>query len=61
MSLDEVVEKPGFWLLGAGGTVAVLFGWIMSKRSGWMTLPLWQMLVLLVVVWVASVVFASKD
>jgi len=61
MSLDEITEKIGFWLLGGGGTAAVVLGYIMSKKAGWMTLPIWQMLVIILVVWVASAFFAAKD
>ena len=59
--LESAMEKPGFWILGAGGTAAVLIGWIMSKKSGWVALPLWQILATIVIIWVASVFFASQD
>ena len=32
MDISEVLESPGFWMLGGGGTIAVLAGYIMSKR-----------------------------
>jgi len=59
--LGEVTEKIGFWMLGAGGTAAVVLGWIMSKRMGVMTMPVWQILAMIVVVWVASAFFAARD
>ena len=52
--LENAMEKPGFWILGAGGTAAVLIGWIMSKKSGWVALPIWQILLTVVIIWVAS-------
>ena len=31
MGFEDAIEKPGFWLLGAGGTIAVVLGFIFSK------------------------------
>lgn len=61
MGFEDVMEKPGFWLLGAGGTVAVILGYIMSKKMGVISMPLWQIVATIVVVWVASVFFAARD
>jgi hypothetical protein len=47
---EEATEKVGFWILGGVGTAMVLLGWIMSKRMDWMSLPLWQVLILIVTV-----------
>ena len=61
MSLDEVTEKAGFWILGGVGTAMVLLGWIWSKKMEWVTLPLWQLLIMIAVIWVASAVFSAGD
>lgn len=59
--LEEVTEKAGFWILGVGGTIMVLLGWIMSKKMELTRLPLWQMLIIILVIWIASVFFAARD
>ena len=59
--IDELLESPGFWILGGGGTVAVIGGWIMSKNMGLAQLPFWQLLVLIAGVLVASAFFALKE
>ena len=59
--LNEAMEKVGFWIMAIGGMGAVLGGYIMSKKAGWMPLPFWQLIVLLVVVFIASVFFATRD
>lgn len=59
--IEEATEKVGFWILGGVGSACVLIGWIWSRKMGWESLPFWQVLVLLIVIWVASVFFASKD
>jgi len=61
MDIEEALNSPGFWLLGGGGTIAVVLGWIMSKKSGWETLPLWQVIVMIIVILIASAFFATKD
>jgi len=59
--LEEAMEKVGFWLLAGGGTAAILLGWIYSKKSEWVALPIWQVIIMIIVVWVASVFFATRD
>lgn len=59
--LEEAMEKLGFWIMIGGGTAAILLGWIGSKKAGWMTLPLWQVIVMIIVVFIASVFFATRD
>ena len=61
MGIEDVMEKPGFWILGVGGTAMVLMGWIMSRRAGWITMPLWQVLLTILVIWGASVAFSARD
>ena len=59
--IEEAMEKPGFWILGVVGTACVLIGWIASKKMELMTMPIWQVLIMIIVVWGASIVFASRD
>jgi len=61
MDIGETFENPAFWILGGGGSIAVLGGWIMSKKAGWEALPLWQVMVMVIVVLIASAFFANKD
>jgi hypothetical protein len=61
MGIEDVTEKPGFWILGVAGTIMVLLGWILSKKQDWIALPLWQVVLMVIIVWVASVFFAAGD
>ena len=61
MDISETLENPAFWILGGGGTIAVLVGWIMSKRAGWMSLPFWQVMVMVAAVVIASAFFANQE
>jgi len=61
MVLDEVLESPGFWILGGGGTIAVLAGYIMSKRMTDFSFPIWQLAIIIVGVLVAAAFFATKE
>ncbi len=58
--IEEALDSPGFWLLGCGGTIAIVAGWIMARNMELEMLPLWQLVTLIVVVWVASAFFAAK-
>jgi len=59
--LEEVLESPAFWILGAGGTIAIILGWIMSKKAGWEVLPTWQIIVMIIATIAASAYFSVKD
>ena len=61
MDINEALESPGFWLLGGGGTAAVLLGWIMSKRMGMESLPFWQIIVIVLGVLVAAAFFSTRE
>jgi len=61
MDISEILESPGFWILGGGGTIAVLGGWIMSKRAGWDVLPAWQMIAMIITVLIASAFFGTRE
>jgi hypothetical protein len=58
---EEALESEGFWILGGVGTAMVVLGWIMSKKMDMVALPLWQMAILILVIWIASAYFASRD
>ena len=58
---EEALESEGFWILGGVGTIMVIVGWIMSKKMDMPSLPLWQMAILVLTVWIASAYFATKD
>jgi len=61
MELDEVAGSPGFWLLGGGGTAAVLLGYIFSKKSDLVAMPLWQIVVTILVIWAAAAFFVMRE
>lgn len=61
MDIFEAFESPGFWILGGGGIVAVLLGFIVSKRMGMDILPIWQLIVMMVGILVAAAFFATRD
>ena len=61
MEFEEIIEVPGFWILGSVGTIMVVIGWIMSKNMEAGALPLWQILLTIIVIWIASGFFASRD
>jgi hypothetical protein len=61
MGLEDALETEGFWILGGVGTAMVILGWILSRKWDMASLPLWQMLILIAVIWVASAFFAGKD
>ncbi len=58
---EEATEKIGFWILGGVGTLMVILGWTMSKQMGWERLPIWQMILIIAIVWGASLFFSARD
>ena len=60
MGIEDALEEPGFWILGVGGVAMVLIGFIVSKKMEY-SLPVWQLLVLIVGIIVAAAFFATKD
>jgi len=56
----EILEEPGFWILGGGAVAATVIGYIASRKMGWVPIPLWQMGVLIIVEVIAAAVFASR-
>ena len=61
MDISEALESPAFWILGGGGTIAVLAGYIISKRMSEFSFPLWQLAVIIIGVLAAAAFFALKD
>ena len=61
MDFQEAFDSTAFWLLSAGGIVAVLLGYIVTKRSGMISLPVWQLILTMVVIVIASAFFVTKD
>ncbi|MFP4457176.1 MAG: hypothetical protein ACLFPS_05895 [Clostridia bacterium] len=58
---DDVLESTGFWVLGIGGISTELLGWILSRRAGWVTLPFWQLGIMMVVTLIAAAYFGTQD
>ena len=61
MGLDEALYSPGFYLLAGGGIIALLMGWKLSQSWGTATFPLWQLVVIMVVIIIASAFFATRE
>ena len=61
LDLSEVLENPGFWLLGGGAVIATMIGYIASKKMDLMPLPIWQLAILILVELIAAAFFASRD
>lgn len=60
VDLMEATESLGFWILGGAGTAMVLVGWILSKSWEMASMPIWQLLIMILGIWVASAFFASR-
>jgi len=58
--LIEATETAGFWVLGLGGTAAVVLGWKVSKGVG-TAFPLWQLFIIIAVAWLAAAFFTTKE
>lgn len=61
MDLDEVLESPGFWLLGIGGLAAEIMGYTWSRNAGMDVMPFWQLIVMMIVTLLAAAFFATKE
>lgn len=58
---NEILEKPGFWILGGGGVAMEILGWTMGKKMGLGTFPIWQLIILIAVTIGAAAFFATRD
>ncbi len=56
----EVLTNPYFLLLAGGSILATILGIAISKRSGIIAMPIWQIPIVLVVEVIASYIFASR-
>jgi len=61
MELDEVTSSFGFWALGGGAAIATILGYIMSKRMDMIAMPLWQLVVIILVEFVAAAFFVMRE
>ena len=57
---SEVITGTGFWILLVIAVSATLIGYVSSKKAGWIAMPLWQLLIMLVVEVVACYIFAAR-
>jgi len=57
----EILEEPGFWILGGGAVAATMIGYIMSRKMGWIPIPIWQLGILLLVEIAAAAFFVSRS
>lgn len=59
--ISEAMESPGFWILGSVGSAMVIIGWIISKKmEGLPAMPFWQIIVVIITVWLASAFFGRE-
>ena len=61
MGLEEAFDEPAFYILGGGGTISVLLGYIIGKKMDLIVLPFWQLIVIILTVLVASAYFSTRD
>ncbi|HUS51774.1 MAG TPA: hypothetical protein VMZ91_16520 [Candidatus Paceibacterota bacterium] len=61
MDISEVLESPGFWILGGGGTIAVVAGYILSKKMTEFSFPIWQLGIIIIGVLAAAAFFALRE
>lgn len=59
--LIEALDELGFWILGGGGITMVLIGWIVGKKMGFGSFPVWQLLIIMVGTLIAAAYFVTKD
>ncbi len=61
MDIEEMFTNPFTYLLGGGGAVAVVIGWIAARQMEMPLMPIWQMLLMVVVCFIAGAVFANRE
>lgn len=61
MAIEDALESPGFYILGVVGTLMVLLGWGMSGKMDSGALPFWQVIIIILVIWGASLFFAGRE
>lgn len=61
MDFDDLIDNPGFWILGGGGVAMEILGWIFSKKWIGTSFPLWQLGIMVLVTLAAAAYFSTKD
>ena len=61
MDIDEIIESPAFWILGGGAVAMELIGFVISKRMGIGSFPVWQIIILMLGTLVAAAFFATRE
>jgi len=59
--IDEVLGSPVFWLLGGGAVAATVLGYILGKKWGIDSFPLWQLGIIIIGELVAAAFFALRE
>jgi hypothetical protein len=57
----ELFENPAFIILAGGGIFCEVLGYIASKKLMEFSLPVWQLLIMMVVTVIAAAFFANRD
>jgi len=61
MGFNEILESPGFWILGGGGLIAEISGYIIARNLGWELMPFWELLVMMLGTLAAAAFFAGRE
>jgi len=56
-----ILESPGFWILGAGGLIAEILGYMWARSNGWELMPFWQLIVMMLGTLAAAAFFATRE
>jgi len=57
----EILFTPAFIILFGLGAIATVLGYFMGKQMGFASFPLWQLGIILLVIFGAAYFFAAKD
>ena len=58
---QEVIMSPGFLILAGGSVTAMLIGWKMSGGGDMVQLPLWGLGLGILIMIIASYIFAARS
>jgi len=61
MDLMEALDEPIFWILGIGGVGMEVLGYIGGKSMGFGSMPIWQLVVMMIGTVLAAAYFATND
>lgn len=59
--IDELMESPAFWMLGGGAIIAELLGWLYSRNHLDYSMPIWQLIIMMLGTLGAAAYFALKE